>query len=93
MYWYYWHCTQPLTLGAVVLLISLAVYTGQVGLDLRANTDPVANLDGLDIFADLDSSADNLVTNAERHRSLAPATCPAVSRELFGFGYHSATDQ
>lgn len=66
----------------VVLLVSLAVDALQASLDLRTTTDSVANLHGLDILADLDSSANDLVANAKRHGSLTPTTCTCVNMLL-----------
>ena len=54
---------KGLTIGAVVLLVSLAVAALQAGADLSANTDSVADLDSLHVFADLESSANDLVAN------------------------------
>jgi len=52
---------------------------------LSTNADSVADLDGLHVFADLDSAADDLVADTERHRSLTPATYQRmhVSSKLF----------
>jgi len=64
---------------AVVLLVRLAVVAGQVGLDLGAYTDAVADFDGRDIFADLDGLADDLVADAEWQRDIfAPAAGDGV---------------
>lgn len=63
------------TTRAVVLLVGLAVVAVQARPDLRTNTNSVADLDGLDIAANLDSSANDLVANAKRHGSIAPSTC------------------
>ena len=73
------------TIGAVVLLVSLAVAAFEARADLSANTDSVADLDSLHVFADLESAANDLVADTERHRSVAPATYQRrhVSSELF----------
>jgi hypothetical protein len=63
------------TLRAVVLLIRFAVVTLQARPDLCTDTNSVTDLDSLDIVADLDSPADDLVANAQRHRSVSPAAC------------------
>ena len=62
----------------VVLLVGLAVGAGQVCLNLRTDTDTVTFLDGLDILANPDSLANDLVANAERHRSITPAAIDGV---------------
>lgn len=67
---------------AVVLLVGLAVDALQASLDLRTTTDSVTNLHGLDILADLNSSANHLVANAKRHGSLTPTTCTWVNMLL-----------
>ena len=64
-----------LTIRAVVLLVSLALITVQVGLDLGTDTHTVANLDRLDVFADFDGLTNDLVADTDRERALAPATC------------------
>jgi len=63
---------------AVVLLVGLAVGAGQVGLNLRTDTDTVTFLDGLHVLADPDSLANDLVADAERHRSVTPAAIDGV---------------
>lgn len=65
--------------GAVVLLVGLAVVAGQVGLDLRSHADAVADLDRLHVLADLDGFTDDFVTNAEGHGGLAPAAADGVN--------------
>jgi hypothetical protein len=52
---------------------------------LSTNADSVADLDGLHVFADLDSAADDFVADTERHGSLTPATYQRihVSSKLF----------
>lgn len=70
----FWQIAENmLTVRAVVLLVGLAVVTVQACANLRTNTDSVAHLDSLDLAANLDSPADDLVANAERHGSIAPA--------------------
>jgi len=72
-------CTVRVDLvGAVVLLVRLAVAAGQVGANLCTNTDTVADLDGLHIFADLDCLSDDLVADADGQRSLTPAAVDGV---------------
>lgn len=63
---------------AVVLLVGLAVAASQVGANLGTNTDTVADLDGLDILSDLDSTANNLVTDAEWEWGTTPTTGDGV---------------
>ena len=63
---------------AVVLLVCLAVVTGQIGLDLGTDTDTVSDLDGLDCVANLDSAADDLVAYAKRQRSVTPSSSDCV---------------
>ena len=66
--------------GAVVLLVGLAVVAGQVGANLGTNTSAVANLDLCDLGADLDDLADDLVSYAERKRDvLSPSTGDGVN--------------
>ena len=64
--------------GAIVLLVCLAVLARQVGADLRTNTHAVADLDGLHVLADLDSLADDLVADANGERAAAPAAVDGV---------------
>jgi hypothetical protein len=61
--------------GAVVLLVRLAVTAVEVGADLGTNTCAVANLECSDLGSDLDNLADNLVAYAQRQRNvLRPTT-------------------
>lgn len=62
------------TVRAVVLLVGLAVAAVQVGADLSTAADSVANLDRLDVFADLDSLSNDLVADTDGQRAVAPAT-------------------
>jgi hypothetical protein len=65
--------------GAVVLLVRLAVVAGQIGTNLRTNTSAVANLELGDLGADLDDLSNDLVPYAERQRDvLSPATGDGV---------------
>lgn len=64
--------------GAVVLLVSLAVVAGQVCADLSSYADTVADLDGLDRLADLDGTADDLVAGYDRQGCFAPAAGDGV---------------
>lgn len=68
-----------LTVGAVVLLVGLAVAALEARADLSANTDSVADLDGLHVFADLNRAANDFVTDTERHGSLTPATYQRIN--------------
>jgi len=63
---------------AVVLLVRLAVCASQVCLNLRTNTDAVADLDGFDCITDLHGLADHLVADAERKGCIAPAASDGV---------------
>ena len=63
---------------AVVLVGSLAVGALEAGPDLRADADTIALLDGLDVLADSDSLAHDLVAYAERTLKLAPAAGDGV---------------
>lgn len=49
---------------AVVLVTVLAINALAARICLRTNTDTVTDLDVLDVLADLDSLANNLVANA-----------------------------
>lgn len=51
--------------GAVVLLVVLALVASKVGANLSTNTGAVSNLDSGDLVTDLDDLADNLVSYAE----------------------------
>lgn len=51
--------------GAVVLLVILAVVAGEVGADLGSNTNTVSDLDLGNLAANLDGLADDLVSNTE----------------------------
>lgn len=64
--------------GAVVLLIRLAVVASQVCADLRTDTDTVADFDGLDVFANLDRLAYHLVADADGQWAVAPAAVDGV---------------
>lgn len=57
---------------AVVLVVSLAELALQAGPDLSSNTNTVSNLDGCHLIADLDSLADDFVTDADWERAFAP---------------------
>jgi hypothetical protein len=52
--------------GAVVLLVCLAVTAIKVGANLGTDTCAVANLECGDLGSDLDDLADDLVSYAER---------------------------
>ena len=65
--------------GAVVLLVVLALVAGEIGTDLSTNTGAVSDLDASDLVADLDYLADNLVSYAKRQRELlAPSSGDGV---------------
>lgn len=63
---------------AVVFLIGLAISTGEIGSNLCAYTDAVANFDVLDLASNLDCSANNLVTNAEGKGNVTPSSGDGV---------------
>lgn len=56
--------------GAVILLVGLAIVAREVGTNLSSNTNSVSNLDVLDLKADLDSFANDLVAYAKRKRNI-----------------------
>lgn len=60
--------------GAVVLLVGLAVSARKIGANLSANACAVANLEVLDLGAYFDNFADDLVSYAERERDFASPT-------------------
>jgi hypothetical protein len=65
--------------GAVVLLVGLAVVASQVGANLRANTNTVADLHLGDLGANLDNLANDLVSYAEGQRDiLSPSSSDGV---------------
>lgn len=64
--------------GAVVLLVRLAVVASEIGADLSTDTDAVADLDVLDLASDLDGTTDDFVAYAEGEGSLAPSTSDGV---------------
>lgn len=67
------------SVGAVVLLVRLAVGASEVGTNLSTNTSTVADLEVLDLGADLDDLANDLVSYAERQRNvLAPSASDCV---------------
>lgn len=61
-------------MGAVVLVVRLAVFALQAGPNLSTDTNAVSNLHRGDLVTDLDSLADDLVSDAERETGLAPST-------------------
>lgn len=64
---------------AVVLVVTLALRALQAGPDLGSNANTVTLLDGLDLGADLDGFADDLVAYADGQGSTAPATVDGVN--------------
>ena len=65
--------------GAVVLLVGLAVVAGKIGANLSTDTSAVSNLDAGDLVTDLDNLADNLVSYAKRKRKLlSPSSSDGV---------------
>ena len=68
-----------LTVGAVVLLVGLAVVAGKIGANLSTGSHTVADLVLGDLASDLDDAANDLVSYAERERNvLAPSTGDGV---------------
>lgn len=65
--------------GAVVLVIRLAVLALQAGPDLSTDADPVAYFDFGDFIADLDGFADDFVADAKREARFTPSTCSCLS--------------
>ncbi len=59
---------------AVVLVVILAVVTLQARPDLSSYAHSIANLHRLDFGADLDSMANDFVTDADRQWSFTPAS-------------------
>lgn len=65
--------------GAVVLLVGLAVVAGKIGANLSTRSHTVADLVLGDLTSDLDDAANDLVSYAERKRNvLAPSTSDGV---------------
>lgn len=65
--------------GAVVLLVGLAVVAREVGTDLSTNTNAVSDLDVFNLGANLDGLANDLVSYAKRERDVpAPAAIDLV---------------
>lgn len=66
--------------GAVVLLVGLAVVASKIGANLGTRTDAVANLVLGDLVSDLDNAANDLVSYAKGKRDfLAPSTSDGVN--------------
>ena len=59
--------------GAVVLIVGLAVSASQVGANLGTYANSVTDLDALDALADFDGLADDFVTDAYGQRAFAPS--------------------
>jgi len=64
--------------GAIVLLISLAVLACQIGTNLRANTNPVSDLNILDGLSDLDRLANDFVADTDRQWDFTPTSSYGV---------------
>ncbi|CAI9626784.1 unnamed protein product [Alternaria burnsii] len=65
--------------GAVILLVVLALVAGEIGTDLSTNTGAVSDLDASDLVTNLDDLADNLVSYAKRKRKLlSPSSSDGV---------------
>ena len=62
-----------LLVRTVVFLVSLAVIASQIGANLGANTNAIADLDILDSATNFHSASDDFVANAQRERDLAPS--------------------
>jgi hypothetical protein len=58
---------------AVILIVTLALLALETRPNLCSNTDTVPNLDAGHLVADLDSMANDLVSNADGKRNFAPA--------------------
>jgi hypothetical protein len=63
----------------VVLLVSLAVVTGQVCPNLRANSNTITNFDSLHFGAYFDCLPNDLVTYTQRSRKFAPSSADGVN--------------
>lgn len=75
------------SLGAVVLVASLAVGALAAGVCLCTNTDAVADLDVLDVATDLDGLANNLVANAASYTWLVfYSSPPRLEDKTYGKG-------
>lgn len=64
---------------AIVLVVAFALRALQAGPDLSTDADTVALLDGLDLGADLDGLADDLVADADGQRCTTPAAVDCVN--------------
>jgi hypothetical protein len=60
-------------MGAVVLIVTLAIFAFETSPDLCADANSVANLDGLDILSHFHSATDYFVANSERSWVVAPS--------------------
>lgn len=63
---------------AIVLIVALALRALQAGPDLSANANAISLFDSLDLRANLDGLADDLVTDADWQRTSAPTTVDGV---------------
>ena len=64
--------------GAVVLIVTLAILAFQTTPDLSADTGSVANLERRDFWSNFYDLANNLVTDGERCGSITPASGDGV---------------
>ena len=73
-----WSAVRIDLLWAIVFVVVFALLALHAGPNLGPDTDAVANLDSAHFRANFDGLADDLMTNAEGKRDLAPATSDAV---------------
>lgn len=64
---------------AVVLIVGLAELALQAGLDLSADTNTVSNLDGRHLVTDFDRLANDLMTDANGERAIAPTASDGMN--------------
>lgn len=69
---------------AVVFLVSLAVVTSQICLDLRSNTNAITDFNSCDGAAYFHSTTDDFVANAQWKRRLAPAASNTYAKRSVG---------
>jgi hypothetical protein len=65
-------------LGAIVLVVALALLAFHAGLNLCSNTDAVTDLDCGNLGSNLDGLANDLMTDAQGERHLTPTASDAV---------------
>ena len=63
---------------AVILVIGFAKLALEAGADLSANTNAVSNFNGRHLVANFNSLANNLMTDADWKRAVAPAAIDSM---------------